>query len=46
MSTLDTRYKVVTATDGQTRPFVTSNKVLVHQIRVNAMLTSDKVKLE
>jgi hypothetical protein len=42
--------RVVTTTDGQTRPSVrpsvTSDKVLVRQIRVNAMLTSDKVKLE
>jgi hypothetical protein len=38
--------RVVTATDGQTRPSVTSDKVLVRQIRVNAMLTSDKVKPE
>jgi hypothetical protein len=28
------------------RPSVTSDKVLVRQIRVNAMLTSDKVKPE
>jgi hypothetical protein len=27
-------------------PSVTSDKVLVRQIRINAMLTSDKVKLE
>jgi hypothetical protein len=40
------RSRVVTATDGQTRPSVTSDKVLVHQIRINAMLTSDKVKPE
>jgi hypothetical protein len=33
-------------TDRHVRPSVTSNKVLVCQIRVNAMLTSDKVKLE
>jgi hypothetical protein len=32
--------------DTSVRPFVTSDKVLVHQIRVNAMLTSDKVKPE
>jgi hypothetical protein len=38
--------RVVTATDRQTRPSVTSDKVLVRQIRVNAMLTSDKVKPE
>jgi hypothetical protein len=38
--------RVVTATDGQTRPSVTSDKVLVRQIRVNAILTSDKVKPE
>jgi hypothetical protein len=38
------------ATEGQTRPFVcpsvTSDKALVRQIRVNAMLTSNRVKLE
>jgi hypothetical protein len=38
--------RVVTATEGQTRPSVTSDKVLVRQIRVNAMLTSNKVKPE
>jgi hypothetical protein len=38
--------RVVTATDGHTRSSVTSDKVLVRQIRVNAMLTSDKVKPE
>jgi hypothetical protein len=38
--------KVVMVTNRQTCPFVTSNKVLVCQIKVNAMLTSNKVKLE
>jgi hypothetical protein len=38
--------RVVTATDGQTHPFVTSDKTLVCQIRVNAMLTSDRIKPE
>jgi hypothetical protein len=33
-------------TDRHVRPSVTSDKVLVRQIRVNAMLTSDKVKPE
>jgi hypothetical protein len=40
------RGKVVTATDGQTHLSITSDKVLVRQIRVNVMLTSDKVKPE
>jgi hypothetical protein len=38
--------KVVTATDGQTRPSVTSDKARVRHIRVNGMLTSDRVKPE
>jgi hypothetical protein len=40
------RARVVTATDGQTRPSVTSDKARVRHIRVNGMLTSDRVKLE
>jgi hypothetical protein len=38
--------RVVTATDKQTCSSVTSDKVLVRQIRVNTMLTSNKVKPE
>jgi hypothetical protein len=38
--------RVVTTMDGPTRPSVTSDKALVRQIRVNAMLTSDRVKPE
>jgi hypothetical protein len=38
--------RVVMATNGQTRPSVPSDKVQVRQIRVNAILTSDKVKPE
>jgi hypothetical protein len=34
------------AMDGQTHPSVTSDKTLGRQIRVNAMLTSDRVKPE
>jgi hypothetical protein len=33
-------------TDRHVRPSVTSDKILVHQIRVNTMMTSDKIKLE
>jgi hypothetical protein len=36
--------RVVMATDRQTRPSITFDKALVRQIRVNAMLTSDRVK--
>jgi hypothetical protein len=38
--------RVVMATDVQIRPSVTSDKALVRQIRVNAMLTFDRIKLE
>jgi hypothetical protein len=38
--------RVVTATNGQTRPSVTSDKTRVRHIRVNGMLTSDRVKPE
>jgi hypothetical protein len=38
--------RVVTATDGQTRPSVTSDKARVRHIRVNGMLTSKRVKPE
>jgi hypothetical protein len=38
--------RVVTVTNGQTRPSVTSNKARVRHIRINGMLTSNRVKPE
>jgi hypothetical protein len=43
---MDMTGRVVMATDGQTRPSVTSDKARVRHIRVNGMLTSKRVKPE